>query len=712
MRRALPILLGFAANAHAADLYVETTGTDDSNDCTNPSASCATIGYAVGQAVAGDTIHVGAGTWENTATYPISISTSLTVTGAGSGATEILDGAATGHDAILRLVSPTAASLTGLTVNGADATAIQVEVGGSGHHQVVLSDVAAINAGSTGVYVGDTESASLPSLDLQVVDADLSGNGGNGLELDLELSALDLTLQGSTLSDNDGSGAQLSASGDTTVGRGTGMDLDARLKGNTFSGNGENGVYLEFSQAQGTVVIEDNAASANSTDQIAVHVDASCLVDVQILANQVDGSEAGRDGVAVVNRYFNLVTGSISGNTIADAGRHGALVQVDSYTNGMTFDVVGNTITGAGENGLAMGIWSGNAYNALDVVVVGNTITDNVGDGVYVFETDDDSNIIDADFSSNRIEGNGGDGIQFDIVQGGLTTELWGNLIRNNDENGLYIASTGYSGVSAQLRYNTLSGNADGYTATSGSDLLYFDINVEGDEVYAVDARENWWGTDDTDLIDAHILDRYDFPQVDWNPAAVLYSVLSSTLSFTLGASSGPEGGGTVLAITADEDAPGFIPAAGDVPTVVSIGGTDATLLDFSTDHRTLYVEVPAGTGTVDVTVTLPGGATGTATGAFTYVSGFVDGDGDGVADSEDNCPNVENTDQTDTDADDIGDACDLDADGNGIADIDEVETDDCEECDEGKCGCASAPAGVPPVLVLGLLALGLRRRR
>jgi len=34
------------------------------------------------------------------------------------------------------------------------------------------------------------------------------------------------------------------------------------------------------------------------------------------------------------------------------------------------------------------------------------------------------------------------------------------------------------------------------------------------------------------------------------------------------------------------------------------------------------------------------------------------DSDGDGIADSEDNCPGVSNPDQTDTDGDGIGDAC------------------------------------------------------
>ncbi len=48
------------------------------------------------------------------------------------------------------------------------------------------------------------------------------------------------------------------------------------------------------------------------------------------------------------------------------------------------------------------------------------------------------------------------------------------------------------------------------------------------------------------------------------------------------------------------------------------------------------------------------------------------DGDGDGVADSEDNCPGESNPDQADSDDDGIGDACegvDLDADDDGVFD-------------------------------------------
>jgi len=48
------------------------------------------------------------------------------------------------------------------------------------------------------------------------------------------------------------------------------------------------------------------------------------------------------------------------------------------------------------------------------------------------------------------------------------------------------------------------------------------------------------------------------------------------------------------------------------------------------------------------------------------------DEDGDGFEDAHDNCPHIANPDQTDTDKDKIGDACDDDSDDDGLPDDDE----------------------------------------
>jgi hypothetical protein len=50
-----------------------------------------------------------------------------------------------------------------------------------------------------------------------------------------------------------------------------------------------------------------------------------------------------------------------------------------------------------------------------------------------------------------------------------------------------------------------------------------------------------------------------------------------------------------------------------------------------------------------------------------------TDADGDGVSDQEDTCPEVSDPEQTDTDDDGVGDACDDDDDGDGVTDIEDA---------------------------------------
>jgi hypothetical protein len=107
---------------------------------------------------------------------------------------------------------------------------------------------------------------------------------------------------------------------------------------------------------------------------------------------------------------------------------------------------------------------------------------------------------------------------------------------------------------------------------------------------------------------------------------------------------------------------------------------------------KTLPVDVAAG---ADVTLDIP-----------LAVDPNADFDGDAIADSKDNCPEVANADQADLDKDGKGDVCDLDDDNDGLADEDDPETKvtpsssdtttDTSATEPSGAGSALPPAGDP----------------
>ncbi len=78
------------------------------------------------------------------------------------------------------------------------------------------------------------------------------------------------------------------------------------------------------------------------------------------------------------------------------------------------------------------------------------------------------------------------------------------------------------------------------------------------------------------------------------------------------------------------------------------------------------------------------------------------DSDEDGITDADDNCPLAPNAAQHDRDGDGVGDACDMDVDGDGIEDGWGV----------GGGGCAAGGGASGPGAAVMLLMLGLLRRR
>jgi len=618
--------------------------------------------------------------------------------------------------------------------------------------------------GATLYMVGNYDDESM--LDLVCHGNTATSNGQDGIYMSMyDWGAAAMSVTGNTVEDNGDDGILLSFTG-----VGAESEIDVTVTGNTTKHNADDGLYLSMSDyGQGTVLIEDNTATANSGDQIYLYVendsDAPGFLDLQVNNNTVDGTN-GHNGIEVEVYAYNTVLGSVSGNTVTDAGDAGLAFWITDYTNLIDVTLSNNTLTG-NDIGLDIGI-TDSTYNQVHFDVVGNTITNNDDDGVRIRNSYATTNNLIVGLRSNDISDNGGDGIEIDNSYGAFTGRFYGNLIRNNDENGIYVYSATDDGFFLKLTHNTISGNADGD---------YYDVDADGMDYYDVIAWENWWGTQDTGLIDDHI---YDWNDPEGHPSGeVLYSALGPSLNFDLAAPSGPAPGGTQVLIKAADDLTRFVPSVPGHPLVVTFGGEPATDLSIANGGRWLWVTIPPhAPGGVIVNVINPGGQGGTRD--FEYLTVFVDVDGDGVedgvdnclglanpeqgdpdndgmgnacdpdddgdgepdatdncplqanadqsdldgddigdacdpdadgdevADFEDNCLGIANAGQEDTDADDIGDACDNDANGDGVADIDQIA----EEEEEGGCGCATTPAPVTGWLLVGLLGLIHRRRR
>jgi len=131
-------------------------------------------------------------------------------------------------------------------------------------------------------------------------------------------------------------------------------------------------------------------------------------------------------------------------------------------------------------------------------------------------------NIYVAKITNNQVSQNTNDGIR--IREEWQSSELANNLISDNQGAGInltwYVAS--YTNQ-AKIMGNTITGNQNsGITGAVSSEnkfqLLFADNNIFGNAPYDVnwqssiplDAENNWWGTDDKEIISQHIYDFYD----------------------------------------------------------------------------------------------------------------------------------------------------------------------------------------------------------
>ncbi len=127
-------------------------------------------------------------------------------------------------------------------------------------------------------------------------------------------------------------------------------------------------------------------------------------------------------------------------------------------------------------------------------------------------------------------------------------------------------------------------------------------------------------------------------------------------------------------AIAAFSDVPDVVAEITVDPATLLVPGTSTTVADI----ESILISERSATG-VDVdSSALESG--GDANRDPEPANTTPDSDGDGVADNDDNCPVVANSDQRDLDADQQGDVCDDDRDGDGVANADDAFADDSSE--------------------------------
>lgn len=194
----LAVLLLLAPAAGAETFTVETTGDTSGNpaDCTMPAGTC-TLRAAIVAAAPGDTIVLGAGSYENTGNdFTIGIDDHVRIVGAGARATTVRE--VSGGDGRVFLVEQDARlELTSLTVSGSRDNAGVLLFGGGN----ALTATRVAFSGNTGASGGGAVDGTDGAVTL--VESTVSGNSatasGGGLHVD---AAGTLSLTNSTVTGN------------------------------------------------------------------------------------------------------------------------------------------------------------------------------------------------------------------------------------------------------------------------------------------------------------------------------------------------------------------------------------------------------------------------------------------------------------------------------------------------------------------------------
>ena len=412
------------------------------------------------------------------------------------------------------------------------------------------------------------------------------------------------------------------------------------------------GCYNNLS-TPGTHLIELTAdlVADSETDVVRNTWDAAINLEIDGNGHTIDANGTGA-GIAIEHQdtaaiHDLTVTGGTGGGISGGTGV--TLTDVDLVDNpgvgvSSQFDLtlVRVTVTGNGGGGVS----------AREVAMEDSTVSDNEETGVRILDA---GSIVRSTIAGNDANYGGGVRATGDVeivdstISGNTAANGGGGI--NTDGGTLTIINSTISGNSV-----TIGGMAGGGIRNNRANLSLSFATITGNSA-SIGAGIASYGDDDLTMIEASIIAGNAGPGEDVD-------------LFDDGGQEKPDsfasGGFNVIGSTG----PLVESFAGETivgsPLLGSLANNGGPTLTHAPLGGSPAVDRVTGATSVTPLVDQRGDVRPAAAGRDSGAVEIGDADGDGVADVDDNCPNVANPGQADLDGDGVGDACDPDRDGDG----------------------------------------------